>query len=65
MYKLNKHTIVTDANSFTANGVRFLLYRNPNKERNDGIVISLKDGEKYPFSWDKFLKYFANENDNK
>ena len=63
MYKLNKHTIVTSANSFEVNGTRFLLYRNPNPQRNDGIVISLKDGRQYPFSWDKFLKYFGNEND--
>jgi len=61
MYKPHKYTIITDANTFISNGIRFLLYRNPNPNSADGIVINLETGENYPFSWDKYLQYFTNE----
>ena len=65
MYKPHKYTIITDANTFTSNSVRFLLYRSPNKDTNDGIVINLETGVTYPFSWDKYLQYFTDEDTKK
>ena len=68
-HNLNSHTIVTDSNSFEVNGIRFLIYQTPSKNRRDGLVINIFTGELYPFSWEKykqyFKDYFIDENFNK
>ena len=55
-HNLNKHTIVTDANSFVAKGVRYLIYQVPTIDI-DGILIELEEGTIHVITLDKYKKY--------
>ena len=55
-HNLSKFTIVTDANSFVAKGVRYLVYSAPTIEE-DGIIINIETGQRYPINLKKYLLY--------
>ena len=55
-HNLNKHTIVTDVNSFIAKGVRYLIYQVPTIDI-DGILIELQEGTIHVITLDKYKKY--------
>ena len=55
-HNLSKFTIVTDINSFEARGVRYLVYSAPTK-KEDGIIINIESGQRYPINLEKYLLY--------
>ena len=55
-HNLSKFTIVTDVNSFKARGVRYLVYSAPTIEE-DGIIINIETGQRYPINLKKYLLY--------
>ena len=55
-HNLSKFTIVTDINSFVAYGIRYLVYSAPTIEQ-DGIIINIETGQRYPINLKKYLLY--------
>lgn len=55
-HNLSKFTIVTDTNSFEAYGIRYLVYSAPTIEE-DGIIINIETGQRYPINLKKYLLY--------
>ena len=55
-HNLSKFTIVADINSFEARGVRYLVYEAPTL-KEDGIIINIETGKRYPIKLDKYILY--------
>ena len=49
-HNLNRHTIITDLNSFEVKGVRYLL--------SGDNIINIESKEVYKANWDRIKDYF-------